>query len=174
MIFFWIVITIIVAIFSASIGKIDLDLIKIDPYYQLIYGENSHFSVDFKIKILKAIKEYSSENPYFLDSNSYFLKDELIGFYVFNEKFDEFLIEEFEIAIKLKNHYIYVFEMIFTSNQDKLSKKLKKFLFKKMFDQHLVVRVKEKLLQSNIFNISQKKKILEAIKGNKISDKTIH
>jgi len=145
------------------------ELIKIDPFYQLIYGENNHFSSKFKKQIIEEIRKYSEKNPYFLENDTYFLKDELKGFY--EKELDEFLIEEFEIAIKLKNHYIYVFEMIFTSNQDKLSKKLKKFLFEKMSDQHLVVRVKEKLLQSNIFYISQKKKILEAIKGNKISDK---
>jgi len=148
----------------------DFELIKYDPYYQLIYGENNHFSINFKIKILKAIKEYTKNNPYFLDTNSYFLKDELKGFYVQNEDFDNFLKSEFKFATKAKNHYIYVFEMIFTSNQDLLSKNIKKFLYNMMFDNELIIEIKNKLIKTNIFSKSQKKSILEAIKKNEIRD----
>jgi hypothetical protein len=148
----------------------NFDLIKIDPYYQLIYGENNHFSIEFKKKILEAIKDYSSKNPYFIDSDSYFLKNELAGFYEKDEKFDEFLIKEFKKAINLENHYIYVFEMIFTSNQDKLSLKIKNFLFEKMFDNKLAISVKKRLIQSDIFFIEQNRRILEAVKKNKIID----
>jgi len=149
----------------------DYELIKVDPFYQLIYGENNHFSINFKKKIIKAIKEYSKTNPYFLHSDSYSLKDELKGFYVSDEDFDRFLMKEFNEAINNKNHYIYVFEMIFTSNEEYLSNKLKNFLFEKIFDNNLNINVKNKLLKSKIFNIKQKKEILNAIKDGKIKDK---
>jgi len=146
----------------------DLELIKIDPFYQLIYGENNHFSNDFKKQIIKAIRKYSEQNPYFFDNNSYFLKDELKGFY--SEELDEFFIKEIKDAIVLKNHYIYVFEIIFTSNQENLSDNLKEFLYQIMFDNNLVSNFKKKIIDSNIFDLAQHKNILEAIKQNKIKD----
>jgi len=147
----------------------DRELIEIDPFYQLVYGENSHFSIEFKKEIILAIKKHTNKNPYFLDTDTYFLKNELGGFY--ENDFDDFLIKEFEEAIRMKNHYIYLFEIIFTSNVDRLSEIVKKFLFEKMFDNNLVVSVKNKFLKNNLFTKAQMIEILNAIKENKIQDK---
>ncbi len=149
----------------------DKELIEIDPFYQLIYGENSHFSIEFKKDIILAIKKYTDKNPYFLDSDAYFLKNELEGFYVNNEEFEEFLIKEFEEAISMKNHYVYLFEIIFTSNVNRLSRKIKSFLYEKMFDNNLIVYIKQKFLESRLFSDNQIKAILNAIKEGKIQDK---
>ncbi len=149
----------------------DPDLIRIDPYYQLIYGENNHFSITFKQSILKSIRKYSGKNPYFLDTKSYYLKDGLKGFYEKDKEFDEFLKKEFEEAIKLKNHYLYIFEMIFSSNEDSLSNSIKKFLLKKIFDNNVPENFKSRILETTIFSIKQKKEILSAIRENKISDR---
>ena len=148
----------------------DRELIEIDPFYQLVYGENNHFSIEFKKGIILAIKKYTEKNPYFFDSDTYYLKNELEGFYIEDEEFDEFLIKEFDEAISMKNHYIYLFEIIFTSNMSRLSNKLKKYLFEKMFDNNLKITVKNKFLKSGLFSTEKIKNILEAIKNNKIQD----
>ncbi len=149
----------------------DPELIEIDPFYQLVYGENNHFSIEFKKDIILAIKKYSDKNPYFLDSDTYYLKNELEGFYVNNEDFDEFLIKEFKEAISKKNHYVYLFEIIFTSNVNRLSEKIKNFLYEKMFDNNLIVYIKKKFLKNKLFSNKQIKEILDAIKEGKIQDK---
>jgi len=149
----------------------DKELIEIDPFYQLIYGENSHFSIEFKKDIILAIKKYTIKNPYFLDSDTYYLKNELEGFYINDKNFDEFLIKEFDEAISMKNHYVYLFEIIFASNIDRLSEKIKSFLFEKMFDNNLIVYIKKKFLKSGLFSDKQIKAILNAIKEGKIQDK---
>jgi len=147
----------------------DRELIEIDPFYQLVYGENSHFSIEFKKEIILAIKKYTNKNPYFLDTDTYFLKNELEGFY--ENDFDDFLIKEFEEAVRMKNHYIYLFEIIFTSNVNRLSETIQEFLFEKMFDNNLVINVKNKFLKNNLFTKTQMIEILNAIKENKIQDK---
>ncbi|MFV7791451.1 hypothetical protein ACNO6Z_11465, partial [Aliarcobacter lanthieri] len=60
-----------------SVDK-DIELIKIDPYYQAIHADNSLFDTDSKKEIIKAVREYSKNNPYFFEFGQ---KMELEGFY---------------------------------------------------------------------------------------------
>ena len=70
-----------------------------------------------------AIKEYSYKNPYFFRFDDYFVKDELKGFY--NKELDEFLKNEISKAVELKNHYLYVYALIISSNKDAITDEIK-------------------------------------------------
>jgi hypothetical protein len=146
----------------------DFELIKIDPYYQLIYGENNHFSIEFKKKILEAIKEYSNKNPYFFRIDDYFAKDELRGFYT--QELDEFMEEEIEEAAELKNHYLFIYDLILSSNKETISQEMKKFLFKKIkegiFPEDFTVHILKNLNYSE----QDYKELLKYIQENKLKD----
>ncbi|WP_418186095.1 NACHT domain-containing protein [Aliarcobacter vitoriensis] len=103
-----------------SVDK-DIELIKIDPYYQAIHADNSLFDTDSKKEIIKAVREYSKNNPYFFEFGQ---KMELEGFY--NEDLDDLLIEEYNKAIILDNHYIYFLNNIILQSEIP-SKKIIKF-----------------------------------------------
>lgn len=100
------------------------EFIKIDPYYQIIHGDNSLFDNELKKRTVLEIKEYAQKNPYFFE---YRQTMNLEGFY--NENLDDFFISEFKEALKLKNHYLFFIINVMIST-DKLSHKIKGFLKK--------------------------------------------
>lgn len=147
--------------------SMDEYFIDFDPFYQLLYGENNHFGIEFKKKILLSIKKYSKEiNPYFINPEDFYLRGLLKGFY--NEGLDDFIIDEIEEAIKMKNHYLYVFEFIIRDNI--VSKKLKKFLFEKLYDNNLNYGFKVSVIYSQDFDVVKLKELLNALKENKVKD----
>ena len=141
--------------------------INFDPFYQLLYGENNHFGAEFKKKIISSIKKYSKEiNPYFINPKDFYLKGLLNGFYT--EEMDDFIIQEIDEAIKLKNHYLYVFELIIKDNI--VSNKLEKFLYKKLYDNNLDEGFKVSVINSQNLDVSRLKEVLNELKINKIKD----
>ncbi len=98
------------------------EFIKIDPYYQIIHGDNSLFNNDLKKRTVLEIKEYAQKNPYFFE---YKQTMSLEGFY--SDNLDDFFISEFKEALKLKNHYLFFIIHVIIST-DKLSHKIKGFL----------------------------------------------
>ncbi len=104
------------------------ELIKIDPYYQAVHGDNSAFSLEDKKRIIIAVKEYSKSNPYFI---RLYYREKADGFY--DKNLDDFLINEYKEAIKMNNHYIYFISSVLTSSYN-LSNNIKEFvkeIFKK-------------------------------------------
>jgi len=146
----------------------DKTFIEVDPYYQLLYGENNHFSIEFKKDILHAIKNYSFKNPYFFRPDDYFAKDELKGFYT--QKLDDFLQSEVLEAAKLKSHYLYIYDLILSSNKEIISQKMKQFLFKKIkeniFPEDFTVHILKYLKYSK----EEYVELLNCIKNNEIKD----
>ena len=98
------------------------EFIRIDPYYQIIHGDNSFFDNELKEKVVLEVKEYAQKNPYFFE---YGQTMSLEGFY--NENIDNFFISEFKDALKLKNHYLFFIINVIISTE-KLSHKIKSFL----------------------------------------------
>ncbi|MGE4444771.1 MAG: NACHT domain-containing NTPase [Candidatus Altimarinota bacterium] len=143
----------------------DNDFISVDPYYQMIHGDNSLFNFEQKKDILKEVKRYSNKDPWFYKFGQTM---QLEGFY--SSELDEFLIEEFNNALTLKNHYIYVLINIFTQANN-LTVKIKKFIKEKILDNKIHPRYKDDLI--SIFkngDISFLKNILEKIKNKEIDD----
>ncbi|HCF37630.1 MAG TPA: hypothetical protein DER56_00915 [Thermosipho africanus] len=149
-----------------SISQLEY-FIDFDPFYQLLYGENNHFGIEFKKKILLSIKRYSVEiNPYFINPNDFYLRGLLNGFY--DKEMDDFIIQEIEEAIKMKNHYLNVFELIISNNR--VSEKLKKFLFEKLKDNSLGEGFKVSVIKSQNFEVNKLKEVLNQLIENKIKD----
>lgn len=150
---------------SLTEGK-DLELIKIDPYYQLIYGDNSSFDDKLKKEIIIAVKQYSkNDNPYFMD---FWVKSSIAlnGFY--SETLDDFLIQELKASLPLDNHYKYFISNIITAQ--KPNDTLLEVLLKMIYANELLP-----VLVSDIVNIIPEKeeelvKILDKIKDNLITD----
>jgi len=139
----------------------DMEFISIDPFYQLIYADNSFFNVDFKKDILLSIKEYATTNPFFISN----LTIDLQGFYTHD--LDKFIIEEFNNTIENENHYLLLLAYILKNAQD-LSDDLKDFIKKKLFDNDISPHIKEKLLEQ--FDNDYIKEILNDILDDKIKD----
>ena len=142
----------------------DAEFIKVDPYYQAIHGDNTLFHSEQKKEIILAVKEYSIKNPYFFEFGQ---KMELDGFY--NDNLDDFLIEEFKEAIKLKSHYVYfIVHVIVQSNNP--SNKIKSFVDEIINDNEIATYFKRDFVQvfkdDNIYLIE----LLNKIKNNAIND----
>ena len=76
-------------------------LIKIDPYLQYQYGDNSFFTLEQKKKVIAAIREYSENDPYF------YRKGLSLAPKSFYEKgLDSFLIKEYLKSIANPTHYL--------------------------------------------------------------------
>lgn len=104
----------------------NISLIKMDPYYQTIYGNNSLFNTEEKRNILKALREYSKKNPYFIN----FSQDlDLRGFY--SRELDQVLMSEYNEALELNNHYVYFLSYIIVQGGN-ISKNMEFFLEKKI------------------------------------------
>jgi len=141
------------------------ELIKVDPFYQIVHGDNSLFDNELKKKIVLEVKEYSKSNPYFFEIRQ---SIEFEGFY--NEDLDSFFISEFNEALKKKNHYIFlIINLIITS--PKLSSKMKKFLKEKILDEKISEYIKNYILIPFLSDTNFLKDILDRIKDGKILDK---
>lgn len=97
---------------------------KIDPYGQLLYGDNSHFSLKSKKRVLKAIREHSKTEPYFLKME---LSRTPKDFYT--PELDEFLIQEYRETCEHPNHYLILLSDLMLNAEDNPSSKLKEFAF---------------------------------------------
>ncbi|CAC9621584.1 hypothetical protein [uncultured Gammaproteobacteria bacterium] len=96
----------------------DLEIIKIDPYYQYCHGDNSMFDDRLKENIILEIKTLSNDNPYFMNGG----KSQ--DFY--NSNLDDFLIQELNKNLKSKNHYfLFLLQVIDT---EKISNIMQSFL----------------------------------------------
>lgn len=103
-----------------------ISLIKMDPYYQTIYGDNSLLNTKEKQNILKALREYSKKNPYFIN----FSQDlDLRGFY--SRELDQVLMSEYDEALKLNNHYVYFLSYIIVQGGN-ISENMEFFLEEKI------------------------------------------
>ncbi len=103
--------------------------IKIDPYYQIIHGDNSLFNIELKKRIILKVKEYAKENPYFFN---YQHKTQFESIY--DKRMDDFFMEEFTNAIEVKNHYLYFLINAIVSSE-KLSDNMIDFLKSKVLDE---------------------------------------
>lgn len=140
------------------------ELIKVDPYYQLFYGDPSLLSSQQKRELLQEIKKYSLDNPYFWNFNrTEFLSD------IYDSEFDDFFMEELEEALRLDNHYVYLITRIVVSNTS-LSAKMIDFLKKKIVAKHIYTYYKIEMLKG----VSKDKvfltEVLDLIKDEKIKD----
>ncbi len=139
----------------------DLEFIKYDPFYQLVYADNTFFNVEFKKQIILAIKKYSIKNPYFIDTH---LTIDLNGFY--SNDMEEFIQNEFNEAIKLDNHYLLLLSYII-KDIETITTSMKQFIEKIIYDS-VSPYIKEKLLIH--FTNDELIKIINNIIEHKIKD----
>lgn len=144
----------------------DLNLIKLDPYYQLVYTENNNFSSEFKKQIIKCVKKHSETNPYFVNFK---LNLNFDGFY--QPELDEFLIEEIKENTELKNHYL-LFLILIISTSSYLSEKMLSFVQSSLKEKGLNPALKSFLLKSNQVSqdFSLLNEVLELVVSNQIED----
>ena len=140
-------------------------LIKIDPYYQAIYGDNSLFDSKRKEFVLEAIREYSQKNPYFINFSQHV---DLEGFY--DKDLDKILMLEYDKAIGLNNHYVYFLNYIITQGVD-VSKDIQEFIQDKI-KSNIPFHYKIDLLRffESIGDTTFLREVLDAIVARKISD----
>lgn len=140
------------------------EFIKIDPYYQLVYGDPSLFSDQQKREILLEIKKYSFDNPYFWNSNrTEFLSD------IYNPEYDDFFIDELEEALRLDNNYVYLVTRIVVSNTS-LSAKMIDFLKKKIVAKGISPYYKTEMLEGISKDWEFLMEVLDLIKDGNIED----
>ena len=90
----------------------------IDPYSQYLYGDNSLFDLKKKKKVIEAIRDYANNTkPYFIR-----ISDERKENDFYEQGLDDFLIGEYESALKNKNNYLIFLEMIMASAENPSSK----------------------------------------------------
>lgn len=140
----------------------DMEYISVDPFYQLVYADNSFFNIEFKKEILTSIKEYSKKEPYFFNAH---INTRLRGFYA--KELDEFLIEEFQNSIKQSNHYLLLISHII-KDAENISSKLKDFISHKINDNIVNPYIKENLIIH--FDKNDKKEILKKVLNGIIED----
>lgn len=142
------------------------NLINIDPYYQAIHGDNSHFSNEQKKLIIEQVREYSNRTPYFFEFRAY---SELEGFY--NDELDSFFIKEFDDALPLKSHYIYfiIYSIITTRN---LSTNMSIFLKDKVLAPNIPSHFKSHILRAFYNEIDFLLKVLKDLQLGQIADQT--
>lgn len=140
----------------------DLDFIDLDPFYQLIYADNSFFDESFKKTIILSIKEYTKKHPYFFENHvTIFLN----GFY--EKELDDFLIKEIEETIESKNHYPFLLTYII-KDSEYISNKMKEFIYSKILDNKLDAHLKANFIVHLTTN--EKKDILDKIISKELSD----
>ena len=148
-----------------SLTKND-ELISADPYYQIIHGDNSLFDSELKKEVILEVKEYSqSVNPYFTTFNDTM---QLEGFYT--PEIDDFLKNEFEEALILKNHYVYFIVGILASAHN-LSDPMKEFAKGIMLKPDIATYYKRDLFDLFKDEPEFLIRVLGDIKDNKIKDK---
>ncbi|MDA3799746.1 MAG: hypothetical protein PF692_11775 [Kiritimatiellae bacterium] len=107
----------------------DKEFIAIDPYYQTIYGDVSHFSLESKQSLIKNIREYAKNTePYFHQTINI---TGLAGIY--DESLDDFFVKELKIAENQPTQYIYFIIDILKAT-DTLSGKMINFIKTKISD----------------------------------------
>ncbi|MCS5422844.1 NACHT domain-containing NTPase [Psychrilyobacter sp. S5] len=143
----------------------DQDFIQVDPYYQAIHGDNSLFNIEDKKKIILAVKEYSKTNPYFFEFGQ---RMELEGFYTI--ELDNFLINEYDKALKFENHYIDFIINIITQSEE-ISDNLKAFLKEKIEENLIPTYYKEDFIKLFILEPDYLQDVVEKIKSGDILDK---
>ncbi len=97
------------------------ELIKIDPYLQYQYGDNSFFSTQQKKQVVEAIRDYSQNDPYFYRK----------GFSLASKSFyesglDTFLIAEYRKCKSEPNHYLFFLSDLLTLGSSGKIRKLAK------------------------------------------------
>lgn len=143
------------------------ELFLLDPFCQYLYGDNSLFTNENKIKVLEAILERSKDNPWFYKRG---VRGSVKGFY--NNGLDDDLIRLFMKAINApsRNHSVALIADIICSAGENTSAKLKDFVkdilyspFESFFKKSLLtVLIKEKVFL---------KDYLEAITKGHVDDK---
>lgn len=146
-----------------SISK-NFEFIQFDPYYQSIYGDNSHLQPEEKKNIILAIKAYSNINPYFYQMEH---KMELDNFYC--SELDELLMKELDIAFLDKNHYIYFIENIICHSKN-LSNNIKEYIKTKICDVTITSTYKKDLLKVFNHEYDYILDILRKIKNDELED----
>jgi len=142
------------------------ELIAVDPYYQAIHGDNSLFDSELKKQVVLEVKNYSLKtNPYFYKFEN---SAQIDGFY--DQELDDFLIDEFESAIKLDNHYVYFICDIISSSTCRLSDRMKKFIKKVILRSEIPAYYKRYLLDIFKDEPAFLVDVLDRIKDNKIED----
>lgn len=142
----------------------DIELIKIDPYYQAIHADNSLFDTNSKKEIIKSVREYSTNYPYFFEFGQ---KMELEGFY--NEDLDDLLIEEYSKAITLDNHYIYFLNSIILQSEIP-SKKIIRFSKDILENNQVKTYHKSDFIKLLKLDFQYLKSLLEKIRLNELLD----
>lgn len=83
---------------------------SIDPYGQYLYGDNSLFELDRKMKVVEAIGRYADQiKPYFLHFGDSYRKNDF-----YESGLDEFLINEYRKGLKNKNNYLFFLSILMT------------------------------------------------------------
>jgi len=142
----------------------DEKFIAVDPYYQIVYGDNSYFSDDLKRKIVLSVREYSKINPYFIDFSR---GRDIEGFY--SEGLGDFLVEELKYALKQNSHYSFFLINIFRSAKT-LNEKVKNYLKSVISDNSIQGYVRNDLIAVFKDDIGFLKEVLEKIKDDKTED----
>lgn len=142
-------------------------LIRIDPYYQSIYGDNTSFDTTFKKKIINEVEKYSNENPYFYKFNH---RMALESFYT--KELDDLLIKKFDMANNLNNHYRYYIINIFSSSKEILSSEIIDFLKAKVFEKEIKMYIKPDIIDIFEADLDFLYKVLQEIKKDEIEDKS--
>ncbi len=135
-----------------------------DPYYQIIYGDNSCFTFEQKKKVISAVKQYYVNTPYFSvfdQTNS--LKN------IYHETMDDFLIEELNKSISIKNNYIIFIIEILTSALS-LSLKIKAYIEKTIKDNSIDSYLRARLIDCFRPDINKLMEFLNLIKSNELID----
>jgi energy-coupling factor transporter ATP-binding protein EcfA2 len=142
----------------------DEEFIAVDPYYQIVYGDNSYFSDDLKKKIVLSVRDYAKTNPYFIDFRS---TRDIEGFYV--NKLGDFLVDELRYALKQKTHYSFFLINIFKSTK-MLDEKVKNYLKSVIADNSIESYVRDDLVEIFKDDINFLKELLQQIKDGKVKD----
>lgn len=142
----------------------DQSFIEIDPYYQAIHGDNSVFNDKVKKRIITAVRGYSETTPYFY---SWDHKMELEGFY--SQELDDFLIEEYDKGLTLKNHYIFFITNIIAQGHE-VSNEMKEFCKKKLEDNSIPEGYRKDFIKLFSKDSNYLKTLLDRIKIGKVLD----
>ncbi|MDR1911993.1 MAG: hypothetical protein LBQ52_06580 [Helicobacteraceae bacterium] len=143
----------------------DSDLIKIDPYYQVVYGDASLFNYEQKREAIEAVKIYLKEKDPSCVSYGH-VKE--IGV-LYCEELDDFLIQEFKEYINSLDHYTSFLAWIISYGKNP-SSKIKNFAKERLAIKNERVYFPE-LITPIRDDISFLKQLLIKIRNNEIEDK---
>jgi len=142
----------------------NMDLIKEDPYYQAIHGDNSLLSYNQKMSIVLQVKEYAKSNPYFFKFEHTM---DLEGFY--SEELDDFLVHELSDGLSIKNHYcFFVINAMVTAPT--LSTRMKDHLKGFITNPAVSSYLKSKMLKAFLRDVDFLNEVLKKIRDGSIQD----